>query len=91
MAATDDALADFNTAAKACQDAISASDLTTARLQYAVAQAASVRIPARITVGSVDTTWRETLKGLREAIEYLAGATTGATDNRRMIRTQMGF
>ena len=78
MAATDDALADFNAAAKACQDAISASNLPTARLQFAVAQAASVRIPARITVGSVDTTWRETLKALRDAIDYLGSQAGGA-------------
>jgi len=88
---TTSAETDFETALKACQDAIASGDWATARTQYAVAEAANSRLLARLTQGSVDKTRRERLLGLREAIDYASKGATAHTDQRRMIRTQMGF
>lgn len=81
----------FQTACAECADALAASEFATARTKYAVAEAINAGLLARLTVGSVDKTRRERLVGLKEAIEFVSNQSTGRSDNRRLIRTKMGF
>ena len=91
MATTQITESAFQTACAECADAIIAGDWTTARTKYSVAEAINAGLLARLTVGSVDKTRRDSLTGLRKAIEYAENQAAGKSDNRRLIRTQLGF
>lgn len=80
----------FQLAIAECADAIAASSWATARTKYAVAEAINSGLMVRLTQGSVDRTRRDQLTGLRTAIDY-AESGVARRDERRLIRTQMGF
>jgi len=91
MATTEITETAFQTAVAECADAIIAGGWATAKTKYAVAEAINTGLLQRFTSGSVDKTRRDSLNGLRKAIDYAEGRSTAVADNRRLISTQMGF
>lgn len=83
--------ASFQTACAECADAIIAGAWDTAWQKLGVAEAINTGLLARLTVGSMDKTRRESLTGLAARIVQLEGRGNRGSDNRRLISTQMGF
>lgn len=89
MATTTITESSFQTACAECADAIIASDWSTAREKYAVAEAINAGLAVQVERESMVIRRRESLSGLRDAIDAVAGQVTGASDRKRFVRTAL--
>lgn len=83
--------AEFIAACAACADAIAASNWSTARTQYAIAEALNAALAVESRQGSASMRHREALSGLKAALEDIPASVTRNTDNKRFLKTRTGF
>jgi len=81
----------FQLAIAECADAITASDWPTATLKYAVASALHSGLELELGKGEANLKRRDSLRGLKEAIEFAKANISSSGDQRRLITTEMGY
>lgn len=88
-------VADFQSACAACAQNIVDGDWANAWKNYAKAEAINVGLDVSSSVsggtGGFSTQRRDSLRGLREAIEAAQKASTQAGDNNRFVHFPTGF
>ena len=81
----------FQTACAECADALAASSWTTARTKYAVAEAINAGLAVQVGRESMLIRRRETLEGLRKAIEVVSASNASASDPKRLTTTRISY
>ncbi len=88
MATTEITVAAFQDACAECADAIAASTFGAAMAWYARAEAINAGLDVEASLGATRTRRRETLEGLKRAINAAEGAGNVLLDESRFITTQ---
>jgi len=91
MATTTISIESLQTACAECADAIDLGDFVLARRKYAKAEAINSGLVLRMGQGSASVQARETLLGLKTAIESAAASVVATSDRKRFITTRVGF
>lgn len=91
MATTTITEASFQLACAECADAIDSSDWATARTKYAKAEVIHAGLQAQAGHSGTFIRRRETLKGIREALEFVETSVSAVADTRRLVMTTLRF